>query len=242
MSIRPDILFEDEHQLIVNKPAGLLSIPDRHVPEKPNLLDWLQQRYGSILTVHRLDKETSGVLCYARHAEAHRHLSLQFEHGQVRKCYLALLDGLLREKQGIIDRPIAPHPTRAGRMIVSKQGKAAVTHFRLLESFQRFTLVEADIKTGRTHQIRVHFQALGFPLAVDEFYGPRPALYLSEIKGRGYQLGKNKEERPLLGRLSLHAQQLSITPFGQAEIQTFVAEPAKDLSVTLKQLRKWNHT
>lgn len=240
MKINPNILFEDEHQLIVHKPAGMLSIPDRHVPEKINLLHWLQQKYGQVLTVHRLDKNTSGLICFARHPEAHRHLSLQFEHSKVKKSYLAVLDGLLHEEQGTIDRPIAPHPTRPGQMMVSKHGKAAITHFRRLECFQRFTLVEAVIKTGRTHQIRVHFQSLGYPLAVDEFYGPRPALYLSEIKGRSYRQGKNKEERPLLGRLSLHAQQLGLVPFSTEKMELFSAEPPKDIAATLKQLRKWN--
>jgi RluA family pseudouridine synthase len=239
MKVIPETIFKDEHQLIVHKPAGMLSIPDRHVPEKLNLLNWLQQAYGSVLTVHRLDKDTSGVICFARHAEAHRHLSLQFEHGRVQKIYLALLDGLLREKEGIIAGPIAPHPTRPGRMMVSKQGKAAETHFRTIEEFQRFTLVEAEIKTGRTHQIRVHFQSLGFPLAVDEFYGPRPALFLSEIKGHHYRQAKDSEERPLLDRLSLHAQQLSLIPFGKDKAETFAAPLPRDLSVTLKQLRKW---
>ena len=98
------------------------------------------------------------MLCFARHAEAHRHLSLQFEHNQVQKFYLALLDGLLPEDEGSIDQPIASHPTHPGRMVVNRQGKPALTHFRRIESFQRFTLVEAEIKTGRTHQIRVHFQ------------------------------------------------------------------------------------
>ncbi|MCB0632384.1 MAG: RluA family pseudouridine synthase [Saprospiraceae bacterium] len=240
MKIRPDILYADEHQLIVHKPTGMLSIPDRHVPEKLNLLDWLQQKYGQVLTVHRLDKDTSGVICFARHAEAHRHLSLQFEHNQVQKYYLALLDGQLHQAEGIIDQPIAPHPTRPGRMVVNKHGKEALTHFRRLESFQRFTLVEAEIKTGRTHQIRVHFQSLGFPLAVDEFYGPRPALYLSEIKGRAYRQGKDQDERPLLDRLSLHARQLSLTLFGKEHPESFEAPLPKDLSVALKQLRKWN--
>lgn len=238
--IRPEILYEDEDFLVVNKPAGLLSIPDRYIAEKPNLLHWLQEKYPQVMTVHRIDKETSGVICYALHADAHRHLSLQFEHHLVQKIYTVLLDGVLREVEGTIDRSIAPHPTRPGQMIAGTKGKAAITHYRLLETFQKFSLVEAEIKTGRTHQIRVHFQSIGFPLAVDALYGPRKALLLSEIKGRNYQLGKDQDERPLLDRLSLHAQRLTFTLLRQDSAITVDAPLPKDMSATIRQLQKWN--
>lgn len=239
MKLRPEILYQDEFQLVVNKPAGLLSVPDRYDPTKPNLLDWLKGQFGEVIKVHRIDRETSGVICYARTPEAHRHLSLQFENRDADKTYLALVDGVLHRSEGTIDKPIAPHPTRAGQMMVSQRGKNAVTHFQVLETFQRFSWVQIKIETGRTHQIRVHFQHLGHPLAVDELYGPRKALSLSEIKTKQYRLGREKEERPLLSRLSLHAGHLDLIPFGANEMRTFEAPLPKDLAVSLKQLRKW---
>lgn len=239
MTTRPEILYEDEHMLVVNKPAGILSVPDRFDPTKANLTEFLRHRYGDIIKVHRLDRETSGVICFARHPEAHRHLSLQFERHQVRKLYVALVDGVPTPEAGTIKRPIAPDPSRPGRMIAAAKGKEAVTSYRVLEHFQRLSLVEAEIRTGRTHQIRVHMQYLGHPLAVDEFYGSRTALYLSEIKGKNYRLGKDQEERPLLRRLSLHAQQLYIRPLGSEELLQFDAPLPKDLAVVIKQLKKW---
>lgn len=238
--IRPEIIYVDQDYVVVNKPAGILSIPDRFVPDKPNLLNWLQEYYPEVLTVHRIDRDTSGAICFALHAAAHRHLSLQFEAHTVQKVYVALLDGVLREPEGTIDKHISPHPTRPGQMMAGTKGKAALTHYRLLEAFQKFSLVEAEIKTGRTHQIRVHFQSIGLPLAVDELYGPRAALLLSEIKGRTYQLGKDQEERPLLDRLSLHAHRLSFMPLSGDRLLSFEASLPKDLSATIRQLQKWS--
>jgi RluA family pseudouridine synthase len=239
MKFRPEILYQDEYQLVVNKPSGLLSVPDRYDAGKPNLMDWLRERYTDIIKVHRIDKDTSGVICYARTTEAHRHLSLQFENHEIEKSYLALVDGQLTPTEGTIDRPIIPNPSRPGRMMTAGKGKNAITHYRVLETFQQFSWVEVTIETGRTHQIRVHLQYRGHALAVDEFYGTRNALALSEIKGRRYRLGKDQEERPLLRRLSLHAHRLGFIPYGKTEKQIFEAPLPKDLAVSLKQLQKW---
>jgi RluA family pseudouridine synthase len=239
MKHRPEILYQDDYQMIVNKPAGLLSVPDRYDSTIPNLMQLLRDRYGDIIKVHRLDRDTSGLICYARTPDAHRHLSLQFEKRETEKTYLALVNGTPAATEGTIDKPIAAHPSRAGKMMVSNKGKQAVTHYRVLETFQRFSWVEVKIDTGRTHQIRVHFQHLGHPLAVDEMYGLRSAFFLSEIKGKHYRLSKEKEERPLLSRLSLHAHHLAFVPYGEAEKRSFEAPLPKDLAVSTKQLRKW---
>jgi 23S rRNA pseudouridine1911/1915/1917 synthase len=232
-------LYEDEEIIVVNKPAGLLSVPDRFDADKPHLSGLLQRRYGRVWTVHRLDRQTSGLLVFARTEDAHRHLSRQFQGRSVKKTYLALLDGCMTDNSGTIDRPVAEHPTKAGQMMVAKKGKQAVTHYRVAERFQHFTLAEAVIETGRTHQIRVHMEALGYPLAVDELYGRRSAFYLSEVKKRNYRLGKLEEERPLMSRLSLHAWKLSLQhPATEAPIN-FEAPLPKDFSAVLKQIRKW---
>lgn len=235
----PDIIYEDEALMLIDKPSGMLSIPDRFTPEKPNLLSWLRDRYAEVYTVHRLDRETSGIICFARTEEDHRHLSQQFEQRQVNKRYLALLDGRIQPESGVIDQPIMPHPTRAGLMMPSKKGKAAVTRYQLLEQWEQFSWVEAEILTGRTHQIRVHFQAIGFPLAVDAWYGRREELFLSEIKGKRYRLGKDKTERPLLSRCSLHAHRLELSHPRTGEKLSAEASLPRDMQAVLKQLQKW---
>jgi len=237
--LKLDILYEDEHIVVLSKPAGLLTIPDR-AGNKDSLLGALQNRYGVVFTVHRLDRETSGVLCFARNESAHRHLSMQFEHHTTDKFYYALVDGELHHEEGEIDKPIGEHPVIPGKMIISNQGKPSLTFYRVLERFKRYTLAEALIKTGRTHQIRVHFQSIGYPLAVDALYGRRSRFLLSEIKGKSYKTGKfSEEERPLMERTSLHAARLRLDHPVTGELMEFISELPKDFQAILTQLRKW---
>ncbi|MCC7504475.1 MAG: RluA family pseudouridine synthase [Saprospiraceae bacterium] len=234
-----ELIYKDDDILVVNKPAGLLTIPDRF-GNKDSLLEALQKDFGHVLTVHRLDRETSGILCFARNEAAHRSLSMQFEHHTTDKFYLVLLDGILHHDEGEIDKPIGEHPTIAGKMTISNSGKPSLTFYRALERFRHFTLAEALIKTGRTHQIRVHFQSIGYPLAVDALYGRRPAFYLSEIKGKAYKSGKySEEERPMMERTSLHAFRLRIDHPVTGERMEFKTELPKDFNAVLTQLRKW---
>lgn len=237
--MKPDILFEDEHFVVVNKPAGLLSIPDRS-GSKDNLLNALERKFGKVFIVHRLDRETSGIICFALNEAAHRHLSLQFEHHKADKFYLALLEGVLHHDEGEIDNPIGEHPTIAGKMAIVRSGKPSLTFYRVLERFKRYTLAEALIKTGRTHQIRVHFQSIGYPMAVDALYGRRAAFYLSEVKGKSYKSGKHtEEERPMMERTSLHSSRLRLDHPVTGERMEFKAELPKDFAAVLSQLRKW---
>jgi 23S rRNA pseudouridine955/2504/2580 synthase/23S rRNA pseudouridine1911/1915/1917 synthase len=234
-----DILHEDEHLIVVAKPAGLLTIPDRF-GNKNSLSAMLERKYGKVFIVHRLDRETSGVLCFGRHEAAHRHLSLQMERHTADKFYFALLDGILHHDEGEIDKPIGEHPSLPGKMMVTNAGKPSLTFYRAIERFQRFTLAEALIKTGRTHQIRVHFQSIGYPLAVDALYGRRDKIFLSEIKGRGYKSGKfTEEQRPLMERTSLHAARLRIEHPATGETMEFAAPLPRDFAALLSQLRKW---
>ncbi len=237
--LQPEILHEDADVLVVSKPAGLLTIPDRF-GNKDSLQAILERRYGKVFVVHRLDRETSGLLCFARTEAAHRHLSMQFEHHTADKFYLVLVDGLVHHEEGEIDKPIGPHPSISGKMMISNQGKPSLTFYRVLERFKQFTLLEALIKTGRTHQIRVHFQSIGYALAVDELYGRRPAFFLSEVKGKTYRSGKHSDaERPLMERTSLHASRLRIDHPSTGERLEFQAELPKDFNAVLNQLRKW---
>ncbi len=234
-----ELIFEDEHLIVINKAPGVLTLPDRYFPEKTNLFDLLNRKYGRIFTVHRLDKETSGLLVFARDEASHRHLSLQFQNRQVEKKYLALVDGVIDADQGSIDKPIAPHSAHPERMVISQRGKPSLTTFTVLERFKTFTLVEASIKTGRTHQIRVHFQSVGHPLAVDVIYGTREAIYLSNYK-RHFNLGRNEEERPLMSRVPLHAHYIAFEHPASGQWAEFNAEPPKDFRALLNQLRKWS--
>lgn len=234
-----ELLYEDECLIVVGKPAGLLTIPDR-MGNKDSLLGMLEKKYGKVYVVHRLDRETSGVLCFARTEQAHRHLSMQFERHTTDKFYFALVDGVLHHEEGEIDKPIGEHPTAAGKMTVTHSGKPSLTFYRIAERFKRYTLAEVLIKTGRTHQIRVHFQSIGYSLAVDALYGRRAAFYLSEIKGKSYKSGKHsEEERPLMERTSLHAARLRLDHPVSGERMEFVAELPKDFAAVLSQLRKW---
>ena len=234
-----ELLHEDEHLLVVVKLAGLLSIPDRF-GNKDSLLGLLERDFGKVFIVHRLDRETSGILCFARSEAAHRHLSMQFEHHTADKYYFALLDGVLHHDEGEIDKPIGEHPGTPGKMTVTNSGKPSLTFYRVAERFKRFTLAEALIKTGRTHQIRVHFQSIGYPLAIDALYGRRAAFLLSEIKGKTYKSGKfSEEERPLMSRTSLHAARLRIDHPVSNERLEFKSELPKDFAAVLNQLRKW---
>ncbi len=238
--LKSSVIYADEALLVVDKPAGLLTIADRF-GSAHNLHRILEREWGKLWVVHRLDRETSGVLCFARTEEAHRHLSLQFEHHTADKFYLALLDGVVPDEEGEIDKSIGPHPSIAGKMIITPHGKPSLTFYRVLERFEHFTLVEALLKTGRTHQLRVHFQGIGYPLAIDALYGHRSAFFLSEVKGRNYRKGKfSDEERPLMARTSLHAFRLRIEHPHTGQHLEFRSELPKDFSAVLQQLRKWS--
>ena len=186
--------------------------------------------------MHRLDKDTSGLIIFALNQMAHQHLSQQFEQRQTKKIYHGLLIGSPVNKQGSIDAPIGEHPAKNGTMIVHRKGKESLTDYEVLEDFGIYSWVQFQIHTGRTHQIRVHMQYVGHPIVCDDLYGDGEPVYLSSIK-KNYHLSKNElEERPLLNRLALHAHRLSFV-FHNKKYE-FEAPLAKDLSALLQQLRK----
>lgn len=164
------ILFENDDVLAVYKPEGLASIP-ANVGEA-NLLSLLASRTPERLyVVHRLDKEASGVIVFARHAAAHKYLNEQFSSHAVRKTYVALTHGIIAEARGVIDRPLRQFGS--GRMGVDSQGKPSVTEFQVAERFGAYTLIKAYPLTGRRHQIRVHLYSIGHPIVGDPRYGDR---------------------------------------------------------------------
>lgn len=233
-----EILYEDDDIVVVNKPSGLLVIPDRFDNNIPSLNKILEQKYNThMYVVHRLDRGTSGVMCFAKNEEAHKHLSTQFREHLVEKYYVGLVGGRVLDENGTIETAIMEHPTKKGKMVVSPKGKTSKTEYTVTEQWPLYTLVNCRIYTGRTHQIRVHMQSIGHPIVCDELYGDGQPFLLSGIKKK-YNLGKYDEERPLLSRLALHASKLVLRKMN-GETLTAEAPLPKDISACVKQLNKW---
>jgi RluA family pseudouridine synthase len=203
-----EILYIDPAIIVLNKPAGLPVLPDGWESDAPYLVKALQDEFGGasagsthgIWVVHRLDKVTSGVMVFARTAEAHRALNMQFEAHEAEKVYHAILIGVPRW-----DEKIARHPLRANvghkhrTAVDERAGKPAETRFKVLRRFPSHVLIEAKLMTGRTHQIRAHAYALGYPLLGDILYGApeselmgRPALHASSLTIRNPQTGRRE--------------------------------------------------
>lgn len=236
MKITNWVIKETENWVVVNKPSELLSIPDREGKEV-SLKISLKEKYGEIFTVHRLDKDTSGLIIFAKNEEAHKHLSRQFEERQTKKIYLGLVIGCPEKQQGSIDSPIAEHPAQNGTMIIHRKGKESLTDYEVVEDFGIYSLLQFRIYTGRTHQIRVHMKDIGHPVVCDQLYGDGKPILVSSLKSK-FKLSKDaEEEKPILNRLALHAYQLSFTDIDGNLIE-LEATLHKDMRATLQQLQK----
>ena len=231
-----DILFEDKSLLVVNKPAGLVVHPAAGHEEHTLVNALLHHCRGSLSgiggvarpgIVHRLDKETSGCLVVAKNDETHLALSEQFASRQVRKIYHAIICGEPVHESGEIHAAIARHPSHRKRMVAhdDDSGRAAHTSYHVLEQLNSATLVAAQIHTGRTHQVRVHFQFLGHPLVGDETYGARQNVRLKELTNYAAP------------RVMLHARELSFIHPRTKKTVSFEAPLPKDFRQALKLLR-----
>ena len=213
------ILYADANLLVVDKPAGVLSIPDGYDHAVPYLRRMLEPSYGRLWVVHRLDKETSGVIVFARNADVHSKLNVQFAEHQVSKTYHALIFGMPDWDEKMADIPLRANVGRRNRTAVDiARGKHALTHFRVLENFPGHSLLEAKPETGRTHQIRAHLYDLGFSILSDPLYG------FGEIS-------------PFIGRLALHACSLTFWHPTTGEMVTLGAPYPQDFELALSQLR-----
>lgn len=242
------ILHQDDSLIAVDKPSGVATIPGRDNAD--SILHLLAEQIGlpaagetdpRLRVVHRLDKDTSGVLLFAKTLAAQRFISEQFQNNLVRKEYLALVAGRPSDDSGVIDAPIAPHPTSPKRMTMSKRGRRALSEWTVEKRFRAFTLLRVFPKTGKTHQIRVHLSHIGFPLVIDPIYneGASGGLLLSQFK-RGYRTKSDETERPLIDRLTLHAHKLTFTA-PKGESVTIESPLPKDFRAALNMLNKYGH-
>jgi 23S rRNA pseudouridine1911/1915/1917 synthase len=255
-------VYEDPRILAVNKQAGINVGADRWDGEAERLDRLLALPYGRIFTVHRIDKDTSGLVVFARNAEIHRFLSQAFESRAVEKTYLAAVHGRPAWEEADCDLPLVPDGDRRRRTIVDRsRGKKSYTRFRRLLCAGNYSLIEARPETGRTHQIRVHLAALGYPVICDPLYGVNArsstpegganrgglekGVFLSSFK-KGWR-GSPADEKPLISRLALHALRLVLPlPDQTAEpalpsapgILTLDAPLPRDFSALRAQMEK----
>jgi RluA family pseudouridine synthase len=235
VNIELPILYSDEGLLAVDKPAGVLSIPDRYDPELPVALNLLSPAWGRLYVVHRIDKDTSGVLVYCRDAAIHRSLNGAFGTGAVRKSYHAIVRGVPEWEESVCEHPLHVDADREHRTIIDgHRGKESRTRFTVLARYRGRSLVEARPETGRTHQIRVHLAAIGFPIVGDPLYGDGKPLLLSTIK-RGYK-GDTFAERPLLSRCALHALCVEFSHPVSGETLRIESPYPKDFRAAVNQL------
>jgi len=232
------IIYQDDDVVVVDKDAGLLVIPG-HFEDEGTLLDLVETEIGrEVLPVHRLDRNTSGLVITAKHADAQRYLSAQFEHHEAGKLYHAIVRGRPADAF-TIDKPIQPGKRRKGLSGIDAEGKPSVTQVVTVERFIDFAHLACRPLTGRTHQIRVHLASEGFPLVCDAGYGKGLPLMLSSFK-HGYRPKPGRTEPPLISRHALHASRLEIVLPGRQKISIFEADLPKDMAVALKMLRKYN--
>jgi RluA family pseudouridine synthase len=220
-----NILYSDDAIIILDKPAGLSVLPDGWEKDSSYLVKLLEEQFGNastssargIFIVHRLDKTTSGVMVFARSAEAHRSLNIQFEKHEARKIYHAIMEGNPKWDEKIAKFPLRVNVGHKHRtMVDDKNGKPSETRFKVIKRYPDHTLLEAELMTGRTHQIRVHAYALGHPLLGDILY--------------------SASETNLIARPALHAHSLAFNHPTSNERLTFTAPYPPDFESALKNV------
>jgi len=245
-----EILYEDDYLMAINKPAGLLTAPDRYDPKRPNLMRLLQEgikqgkpwavqrKLTYLMNPHRLDFETTGIILLAKTKDVLVSMTDLFGTDKISKKYIALAHNYPDKDEFEVDVIMAPNPRRPEiMMVVKKKGKRSITKFRVLEKFAGFTLFECHPITGRTHQIRLHLRYAGCPVVGDRLYGGSP-LFLSSLK-KGYKIQNSKIEQPLISTVALHSKQIDfVHPISGENISISAPEP-KPLVVALKYLRQF---
>ena len=233
---KPKIIFENQEFLVLDKPAGWVVTFVESAKNSPILETWLKENFDYEIAktkefrsgiVHRLDKETSGCMVVAKTRESFKDLQKQFKERSVEKTYLALVHGEVFPKEGEIDAPLGRLPWRKDRFGVLAGGRPSKTKYKVLDFYKKgedeHTLVEAYPKTGRTHQIRIHFKYLGFPIVSDEFYAGRKTA---------------RDDRKWCPRLFLHASKISFLDSKNDKRVDFEAKLHRDLEKSLKVIEK----
>jgi 23S rRNA pseudouridine955/2504/2580 synthase/23S rRNA pseudouridine1911/1915/1917 synthase len=238
------VLFEDDELVVVDKPSGVVTVPGRG-DTGPTALErvWNHRKLSegpgaeAPRVLHRLDKDTSGVLAFAKTPEAQSRWGHTFTNRTAEKTYLCLVEGRVTWKEMVAEHPLAPAEKKPGRWRVARDGKPSRTDFRMLHRFQKYSWLEAVPQTGRTHQIRLHARALGHPLAVDPYYASAQPVFLSQVKPN-YKPSRRGPERPWLSRLPLHATRLVLHLEGE-EPRVFESPLPKDLARVVRDLKKY---
>ena len=245
------LVYTDENIVAVNKSSGVAVSPDRWEPSLERLDKLVEDSLNAanagsgqdasqnqkLFTVHRIDRDTSGLVVFAKNSEAHKTLSMAFEHRQVKKRYIAAVSGRPSWNETSCDLPLVPNGNKQHLTIIDKyRGKKSLTTFRLLGSTGNYSIVEAFPETGRTHQIRVHLAALGHSVVQDRLYGNTKPVLLSAIK-RGWR-GDLFEEQSLISRLGLHAAEIFIPDYKSKEGLRIAAPLYKDMAALVKQMEK----
>ncbi len=221
-----EILYEDEYLVVVNKPQGMVVHPAAG-HSSGTLVNALLSKCSNLSTingvvrpgiVHRIDKDTSGVLVVAKNDMAHISLAEQIKKHTVNRIYVAIVEGRIKDDEGTINLPIGRHPVERKKMAVVQNGRNAVTHYKVLERYEKNTYIQAKLETGRTHQIRVHMAYIGHPLVGDPVYG-------------------FKKQRFKLNGQALHAKTLGFIHPATGEYMEFSAEPPLYFTELLNKLR-----
>ncbi len=230
------VIWSDDYIIVIDKPAGLLAIPDGYDPAAPHVKAVLAPHYEPLWIVHRLDRYTSGVMVLARSTSAHRQLNTQFQERQVKKAYLALVVGDPAWERIVVDQPLRENVGRRHQTVVDQQnGKPSVTRLEVLDRFGSYCLIEASPETGRRHQIRAHLSAEGFPIAGDSLYGSKTEILRSDIDHHfpgGLQSGET-----VLNRSALHARSIEFGHPITHKHSLFEAPYPRDIMLILDILR-----
>jgi len=246
------ILFEDDHLIVLNKPDDIIVHPARgnlsgtlinglawHLQQQSQELSSVGEEFARPGVVHRLDRHTTGVIVFGKSDVAHWRLAKQFEHRKVNKRYLAVVHGRMEPNADVIDLPLGKHHTMKEKYAVrwDETGKPSVTIYRVRELYDDYTLVELELKTGRTHQIRVHLSHLGYPIVGDDMYGGRHT-FVGDITG-GLSTSKLSRSDPVIARQALHAALLGFRhPIRQQPVE-FQAPLHDDMALLVRLLRDY---
>jgi RluA family pseudouridine synthase len=230
------IIWCDEDLLVIDKPAGMLALPDGYDPALPHVKSVLLPSYGPLWIVHRLDRDTSGLMVLARNAAAHKDLNTQFQERTVKKIYRALVIGNPEWEQKRVEKPLKLNIGRRHRTRIDlENGKHSATIITVRERFDGYCLVDAVPETGRRHQIRVHLAGEGYPIACDSLYGNQKVMLRSDIGQRSQADSTSRDI--LLARTALHSSSINLDHPGDRQRCQFESQLPIDLELTLEILR-----